>query len=175
MANVEKSGTMKYKDKSGNMTTMYPKTKVANVEGLEEKLADATDVFWATYNTTTYAEVKAAYDAKKDVMILYDERIYRVSSFMSSTLFTFTNTDGTKPNEDDGETIGTGNSRIILLWDTVGWLGPYLVRNRPKDHASTHATGGADPITPASIGAATITEVNTAIQSAIQNTWEASY
>lgn len=36
MANVEKSGYMKYKDKSGNMTTMYPKTKVANVEGLED-------------------------------------------------------------------------------------------------------------------------------------------
>lgn len=38
MANVEKSGTMKYKDKSGNMTTMYPKTKVANVEGLSTEL-----------------------------------------------------------------------------------------------------------------------------------------
>lgn len=38
MANVEKSGTMKYKDKSGNMTTMYPKTKVANVEGLSAEL-----------------------------------------------------------------------------------------------------------------------------------------
>ena len=38
MANIEKSGTMKYKDKSGNMTTMYPKTKVANVEGLSAEL-----------------------------------------------------------------------------------------------------------------------------------------
>ena len=36
MANVEKFGYMKYKDESGNMTTMYPKTKVANVEGLED-------------------------------------------------------------------------------------------------------------------------------------------
>lgn len=160
------------------MTTAEYEALTTKDENTFYMLSDAEEdsgIFWATYGTTTFAEVKAAYDAKKDVMILYDERIYRVSSFMSSTLFTFTNTDGTKPNEDDGETIGTGNSRIILLWDTVGWLGPYLVRNRPKDHASTHATGGADPITPASIGAATMTEVNTAIQTAIGDAIGGSY
>ena len=45
----------------------------------------------------------------------------------------------------------------------------------PKPHASSHATNGADPITPASIGAATMTEVNTAIQTAIGDAIGGSY
>lgn len=44
MANVEKSGYMKYKDKSGNMTTMYPKTTVANVEGLDDRITEAKTI-----------------------------------------------------------------------------------------------------------------------------------
>ena len=38
MANAEKNGYMKYKDGSGNVTTMYPKTKIANVDGLQSEL-----------------------------------------------------------------------------------------------------------------------------------------
>lgn len=38
MANTEKSGALKYKDGSGNVTTMYPKTKIANVDGLQAAL-----------------------------------------------------------------------------------------------------------------------------------------
>ena len=45
----------------------------------------------------------------------------------------------------------------------------------PATHASTHATGGSDPITPADIGAATMTEVNAAIQTAIGNAIGGSY
>lgn len=201
MANVEKSGYMKYKDKSGNMTTMYPKTKVANVEGLETALAGKensgaaatalsnakaytdqkiaaiptpeSDIFWATYGTTTFEEVKAAYDAKKDVQVLYNGCIYRASSLVSSAAFTFIYASGSYL--DTGVSYGFGVSNIIMLWKSQGWNGPYTLRYTPNGHASKHATDGEDPITPASIGAATMTEVNTAIQSAIQNTWEASY
>lgn len=39
MATTEKTGTMKYKDSAGNVTTMYPKTKMSQVDGLSDALA----------------------------------------------------------------------------------------------------------------------------------------
>lgn len=45
----------------------------------------------------------------------------------------------------------------------------------PAGHASKHASGGSDPITPASIGAATMDQVNSAIQAAIGNAIGGSY
>lgn len=39
MATTEKNGTMKYKDGAGNVTAMYPKTKMSQVEGLSNALA----------------------------------------------------------------------------------------------------------------------------------------
>ena len=39
MAVTEKSGTLKYKDGAGNVTEMYPATKMENVEGLNTALA----------------------------------------------------------------------------------------------------------------------------------------
>ena len=41
MATTETTGTMKYKDASGNVIAMMPKTKVSQVDGLEAALADA--------------------------------------------------------------------------------------------------------------------------------------
>lgn len=38
MANTEKSGALRYKDGSGNVITMYPKTKIANVDELQAEL-----------------------------------------------------------------------------------------------------------------------------------------
>lgn len=40
MAVIEKSGLMKYKDKSGNTYLMYPITNTDNIDGLEEAIAD---------------------------------------------------------------------------------------------------------------------------------------
>ena len=54
-------------------------------------------------------------------------------------------------------------------WTTINLASP------ASAHASTHASGGSDPITPASIGAATMTEVNSAIQAAIGNAIGGSY
>lgn len=208
MANVEKSGYMKYKDKSGNMTTMYPKTKVANVEGLSDELAgketsgaaatalsDAkaytdqkiaaiptpeSDIFWATYGTTTFTEAKAAYDARKEVVVLRrtgddDQRIFRLSHINSTgniAVFSYIHKMNTTESGDEDWYKG---SCYLLLLDSTGWSEPTPVRFLPRLHASKHAADGEDPITPAAIGAATMTEVNAAIQSAIQNTWEASY
>ena len=38
MAITKKSGALKYKDVSGDVTIMYPETKIANVDGLQTTL-----------------------------------------------------------------------------------------------------------------------------------------
>ena len=40
MAVIEKSGLMKYKDKSGNTYLMYPITNTDNIDGLDEALVE---------------------------------------------------------------------------------------------------------------------------------------
>lgn len=223
MANVEKSGYMKYKDKSGNMTTMYPKTNVANVEGLSDALAgketsgaaatalsDAkaytdqkiaaiptseSDILWITYGDTnlTGQTLLNARDANKIVYCMYKNTLYIWASaaypIPNAATYVFFPMYGTPQmiqNEDDGDVfdrVMQTKSRCLLFTDNdhVGKGRTWSVFTKANGfvqeskHASQHASTGADPITPASIGAATMTEVNTAIQSAIQNTWEASY
>lgn len=48
MAVIEKSGLMKYKDKSGNTYLMYPITNMDNIDGLDEALADKAGTSVAT-------------------------------------------------------------------------------------------------------------------------------
>lgn len=170
MANVEKSGYMKYKDKTGNMTTMYPKTTVANVEGLSDELSKLDKVFLATYNVTTASEIYAAYAAGKTVAAKVDgtiEYLYSITGSENSANCHFARLSF---NKGSGSAQMQFRTVVNAMWGSL--TDGYFI---PDLHASDHATGGADPITPASIGAATMTEVNTAIQSAIQNTWEASY
>lgn len=167
MANVEKSGYMKYKDESGNMTTMYPKTNVANVEGLSDELSRLDKVFLTTRNSATFADIQAAYNAGKIVVMTYGSRIFMLGN-MSSSSALFFNITPILSSE-------TATSKGISVNSADEWTTMKTLAFAPQTHASRHASTGADPITPASIGAATMTEVNTAIQSAIQNTWEASY
>lgn len=55
MAVIEKSGLMKYKDKSGNLYLMLPITNMDNVDGLDEALAGKAD----SNHTHTAADVGA--------------------------------------------------------------------------------------------------------------------
>lgn len=55
MAVIEKSGLMKYKDKSGNLYLMLPITNMDNVDGLDEALAAKA----AANHTHTAADVGA--------------------------------------------------------------------------------------------------------------------
>lgn len=43
-----------------------------------EQIENAGGVFVATYNTTTYQEIKDAYDSGKDIVIPYDGNIYEL-------------------------------------------------------------------------------------------------
>ena len=108
----------------------------------EEKAAwNESDVFIATYGTTTNAEISAACDAGKVVLCKKngDTRIARllldngVVHMFDAALY---------------------NSYTIWMCSRGNWseLTYYYT---PSSHASTHASGGSDPITPESIGAAT--------------------
>ena len=133
------------------------------------KAADESDIFIATYGTTTNAEIEAAYQAGKAVYCS-DKSTNPVSFFpltrlsISAHLAFFDVAIG-KDLSDFG--FGTIVQAICIsctqgTWDTTTY------RAATSEHASAHASDGADPITPASIGAApisTTTEVTLAAAS----------
>lgn len=107
----------------------------------EEKAAwNERDVFIATYGTTTNAEISAACDAGKVVLCKKDgdTRIARllldngVVHMFDAALY---------------------NSYTIWMCSRGNWS-ERTYYYTPSSHASTHASGGSDQITPASIGAA---------------------
>lgn len=106
MAVIEKSGLMKYKDKTGNLYLMLPITNMDNVDGLDEALAGKA----AASHTHTKSQI---------------------SDFPTS----------------------------MPASDVKAWA-----------KANSKPTYTADEV-----GATTQAYVDSAIQSAIQNTWEASY
>ena len=107
----------------------------------EEKAAwNESDIFIATYGTTTNAEIEAALDAGKAVFL------HASGNF---TAVPFTKKVGTYIHIF---TIATGNVQVTQYkCQNNNWSSTQL-----STHASTHATDGSDPITPASIGAAAI-------------------
>lgn len=123
----------------------------------EEKQAwNDSDIFIATYGTTTSAEIEAAYQAGKMVIAKKLGYFAPLIVRMSNLIHVF----------------GSVNKFFQCRSDIWQELTPEF---NPSTHASTHASGGSDPITPADIGAATMDEVNAAIQTAIGNAIGGSY
>lgn len=116
------------------------------------KAADESDVFIAIYGTTTNAEIEAALDAGKLVFLHLNGIL---------PIIPFTRRSGAHIHIF---TIATGNVQVMQYkCQNNNWSSAPL-----NTHASNHATGGSDPITPASIGAApisTTTEVTLAAAS----------
>lgn len=160
-------------DKPANSTTATAGQVLTKTADGQEWKDCEKEIFWATYNTTSFNDVKAAYDAKKEIFVVRSGIVFKLSAFIGYSIFTFVAIEASAPAND--ETYGNGHLYMFTLSRNSTWSEMHTIRMAPKKHASSHATGGKDPITPASIGAATMTEVNSAIQSAIQNTWEASY
>lgn len=163
------------------MTTAEYEALTTKDENTFYMLSDAEEdsgIFWATYGTTTYAEIKAAYDAGKIVacnksgmksLVFY---LGTVADVVDQAIFVAIDGTSEDPDIDDD---GIATVYALIVTSTSGWSNVVRQRFTPKPHASDHATGGADPITPASIGAATMTEVNTAIQTAIGDAIGGSY
>lgn len=114
------------------------------------KAADESDVFIATYGVTTNAEIEAAYQAGKEVIVFYTRIVLRLCFRKNETFHVFNTLVSTNPG-DVGDLAIRGMYCESDVWSNLIQLFP-----KPIEHASTHATGGSDPITPASIGAAPI-------------------
>ena len=131
------------------------------------KAADESDVFIAKYGTTTNAEIEAAYQAGKLVYCL--DKSTTPIGFYSLTRIS---TSGHYAYFDvaigqDLSGIGFGETvQAIRISCTQGTWNTTKYAAATSEHASAHATGGSDPITPASIGAAPISTTTEATLSA---------
>ena len=213
MANTEKSGALKYKDGSGNVTTMYPKTKIANVEGLEDWdsamllknvtaalpinsswvsvcYGDGKFVAIASYNTIAaystdginWTEATLPTDAGWVSVCYGDGKFVAVTS--NNTIAAYS-TDGinwtqaTLPTDagwasvcyGDGKFLAVTSYNTIAAYSTDGinWTDVADIVNNPTGTDITDnlkAALGIDAIK---------AYTDSAIKTAIQNTWEASY
>ena len=123
-----------------------------------------SDVFIATYGTTTSAEIEAAYQAGKAIIAIHPNKVIQYHIFQR-----------TNETDHNFSTFALNGKVFTIRCFNDVWSDGQNRGVKPSTHASTHASGGSDPITPASIGAATMEEVNSAIQAAIGNAIGGSY
>lgn len=159
MANVEKSGTMKYKDKSGNMTTMYPKTKVANVEGLSTELDKKAPL--------THTHTKSQISDFPTSMPASDVKAWAKAATKPS----YTASEvGAAPTSHSHSAATTSAAGFMSAADKSKLNGIAAGANKTIVDAAMSSTS-TNPVQNKVVAAA----IDSAIQSAIQNTWEASY
>lgn len=122
----------------------------------EEKAAwSESDVFIATYGTTTNAEIEAAYQAGKPIIAIYPGKFLQYNIFQRS-----------HANSHKFSTFALNGKVFTIQCVNDVWSDGQNSGVKPSAHASTHATDGSDPITPASIGAAPISTTTEATLSA---------
>lgn len=114
------------------------------------------DVFTAVYGETTFDKVLKAYNEKKVVQVIYQNRIYYLDNTTvvdSPEAFSFISTFSNQ-NDETGEI----KHYAISLMTGDSWSGPFLQKSTPATHANTHAKDGTDPLAPADIGAMELSE-----------------
>lgn len=132
---------------------------MAIINGQVISINSGKDVFIAKYGITTNAEIEAAYQAGKAIFV-FRSKLYPIvpltSRVSNGTMFMFNN---------QISNVSLFSYKCINdKWQT----------SNINTHASTHATGGTDPITPASIGAAAQSTTVTATLSAASWTGDAA-
>ena len=111
----------------------------------EEKAGwNERDVFIARYGTTTSAEIEAAYMARKPIIAIYPGKVIQYHIFQRSS-----------PTLHNFSTFKTNGDVKTIQCSSDVWSVGQNAGVKPSTHATTHASGGTDPITPESIGAAT--------------------
>ena len=114
--------------------------KSVNITPAKIGAASSTDMpFWATYGTTTNAEIETAYQAGKQVMVKTDDGYVAVLFSRSTNGNAHFFAAGTKIFR-----CFNGN------WADVSSSYTFT----PSSHADKHKTGGSDAISPSDIGAA---------------------
>lgn len=120
-----------------------------HVTAEEKREWNESDVFIATYGTTTSAEIEEAYQAGKAVYVMYLKTGFMLGELKrrnSARVHLF-------------HILSNDTYRNIVCASDEWSIDSY--KYTPASHASTHASGGSDPITPESIGAATKQDVDT--------------
>lgn len=99
-------------------------TDYISPDGMNEAVAAAKDVFWATFDST-YAEVKAAYDAGKTVKFGYMEggakTVLEIEYFDADEVFWFR---GMKPRFSNDEATGVYSLERLKLSPNGSWKSP---------------------------------------------------
>ena len=128
------------KGKPGGVASLDESGKVP-----EEQLPDMNNIFTAIYGTTTSEEIEAALQAGKMVVATDGKLIlYLNLANQTGNWYTFT-----------GGVFSGSNAPVWRLVKSTNLWGDLTVKVfTPSSHASTHASGGSDPITPESIGSA---------------------
>ena len=123
--------------------------------------AGSGGVFIATYGKTTSAEIEAAYQEGKEVLCYYGG-MYRLIRRQNDRWHYFFGSNS------NGNMLASGAINFSVFkvlndeWTTINLASP------ASAHASTHASGGTDPITPEDIGAVTKTYVDNLIIGAME-------
>ena len=120
----------------------------ANWDKIDSELKNSSesDVFIATYETTTSAEIEAAYQAGKAVYVKKGLILGELRKRNSATSHFF---------------HILSNDTYQDIYCISGEWSNNSYNYTPASHASTHASGGSDPITPESIGAANKPTIST--------------
>ena len=127
-----------------------------------------TSVVTALRSTTTYRDIVNAMENGSAVIFTFGGVVYNLASIdEESKIARFS------------AIRDVGKIRSWIAQEgpdgTTAWTNEGDMQMAPSAHAASHAADGDDPITPAAIGAATIEQVNTAIQAAIGGAIDGSY
>ena len=170
-------------DKPANNTTATAGQLLTKTADGQEWRDGAKDIFWATYGTTTRAEILAAHNAGKIVCVK-----------SGSVVFILCNIRDNNPYGFIATTIISGDSEGYVPFINGIWLGTddvWTAYQSLKIATQTHVNSAiqsaieAAKVTVDTAMSSTSTNpvqnkvvaaaIDSAIQSAIQNTWEASY
>ena len=176
---VEKSGLMKYKDAAGNTTIMYPITTMENVDGVEEALAEKA----AASHTHTKSQISdfpssmPASDvkawAKADAKPTYSASevgAAPASHTHDDRYYTETEMD-TKLAGKAGTSVASASANGLMSSTDTSKLDGIAPGANKTTVDTAMSTTSTNPVQNKVVAAA----INSAIKSAIQNTWEARY
>lgn len=112
--------------------------------GAWDAAAPAAEVFWCTYGTTTSAQIEAAYQAGKLVMVIYNSIVYQLTYRGTSTSHTFgaakTQTASTIYTVDCASDVWSASSKNLIPAPASPSSGDFLVYNGSAWAAMTLST-----------------------------------
>lgn len=189
MATIEKSGLLKYKDKAGDVYVLNSSDKPFIVTVTESDARHKAD--------KTFAEIKAAFDAKRICLAQFNELclhlvransdVINFTTLIGNDAVTITMLSDFSPFVETSNIIyqsasdisgllkGDGGGNIEAAIEGTDYVTPESM-NAAIEAAkvtvdTTMSSTSTNPVQNKVVAAA----IDSAIQSAIQNTWEASY